>query len=137
MKTLKRKVQEIASAVFDGTPVQFAYLFGSVAKGITSPFSDLDIAIYVEGLDRKQSLDLELSLSLTTDNLLDNAIESEIRIINYLPLAIQGDIVTTGMLIYSQNESTRIDFETRLRMGYFDFLPVIQSYERVCLGIEE
>ena len=134
---LKHKVLKLASRLFADTPVQFAYLYGSVAKDIAGPFSDLDVAIYVEGLDRKKSLDLELSLSLTLDNLLDNTIESEIRIINYLPLAVQGDIITTGILIYCQNEAKRVDFETNLRMAYFDFLPVIRRYRHVYFGAEE
>jgi uncharacterized protein len=131
MNSIKEKILGIAPELFVDTPVQFAYLYGSVAKGIENPFSDLDLAIYVEGLARKASLDLELSLSLAMDKLLDNVIESEIRIINFLPLIIQGDIVTTGSLIFSQNEAKRIDFETRLRIAYFDFLPVIRNYERV------
>ena len=57
-----------------------AYLYGSVAKDIVSPFSDLDVAIYVEGLDRKESLDLELSLSLNLDALLNHIIESEVQL---------------------------------------------------------
>ncbi len=131
MNAIKDKILDIAPELFAHTPVQFAYLYGSVAKGIENPFSDLDLAIYVDGLTRKASLDLELSLSLAMDQLLDNVIESDIRIINFLPLTIQGDIVTTGLLIFSQNEAKRIDFETRLRLAYFDFLPVIRNYKLV------
>ena len=131
MNAIKDKILDIAPELFADTPVQFAYLYGSVAKGIENPFSDLDLAIYVNGLTRKASLDLELSLSLAMDQLLDNVIESDIRIINFLPLTIQGDIVTTGLLIFSQNEAKRIDFETRLRLAYFDFLPVIRNYKLV------
>jgi hypothetical protein len=99
-------------------------------------FSDLDVAIFVEGLDRKASLDLELSLSLEMDTYLDHAIETEIRIINYLPMVVQGDIVTTGILIYCHNDTRRVDFETSLRMRYFDFLPVFQRYQRERLRAE-
>ena len=134
---LKHKVLAIAPELFSDTPVQFAYLYGSVAKETTSPFSDLDVAIFVEGLDRKNSLDLELSLSLDMDNLLGHIIESEIRIINYLPLIVQGDIVTTGILIYCRNDNKRVDFESNLRMAYFDFLPVIRHYRSLSLGVEK
>ena len=53
MNALKKNARKLASELFADTPVQFAYLYGSVAKDIVSPFSDLDVAIYVEGLDRK------------------------------------------------------------------------------------
>lgn len=136
MNALKEKILNIAPKLFSDTPVQFAYLYGSVAKGIENPFSDLDIAIYVESISRKASLDLELSLSLAMDNLLSNVIDSEIRIINFLPLTVQGDIVTTGSLIFSQNETARIEFETRIRIAYFDFLPVIRNYNRIYFANE-
>ena len=135
MKVSHQQIREAANNIFNDSPVQFAYLYGSVAKDIAGPFSDLDIAVYVENLDRRRCLDLELSLSLAMDECLDKAIQSEIRIINHLPLTVQGDILTSGLLIYSHSESKRIDFETRLRMAYFDFLPVIRSYRRGYFGI--
>lgn len=47
MNALKQNVKNLASELFCNTQVQFAYLYGSVAKDIISPFSDLDVAIYV------------------------------------------------------------------------------------------
>jgi len=130
LNELRQKLITGGTEVFDETPVLFAYLYGSVAKNMANPFSDLDVAIFVEKLDRKQSLKLELTLSLALDELLGHAIESEVRIINYLPLSIQGDIITTGILIYCRNDIKRVEFETNLRMAYFDFLPTIQRYRR-------
>ena len=85
MKVSHQQIREAANNIFNDSPVQFAYLYGSVAKDIAGPFSDLDIAVYVENLDRRRCLDLELSLSLAMDECLDKAIQSEIRIINHLP----------------------------------------------------
>ena len=61
---VKQKLKQSASSIFAETPVLFAYLYGSFAKGVTHPFSDLDVGIFVEGLDTKACLNLELSLSL-------------------------------------------------------------------------
>ncbi len=134
LSDLKQKILNISQQLFAGTPVEFAYLYGSVAKDLKNPFSDLDIAIFVEGLDTKKSLKLELSLSLALDDLLDHVIESDVRIINHLPMTVQGDIITTGILIYCQDDAKRVHFETNLRMAFFDFLPVIRRYkfERIC-----
>jgi predicted nucleotidyltransferase len=134
IKSVKAKVRDVASAIFSDTPVQFAYLYGSFAKETNHPFSDLDVAIYIDGLNLKSSLDLELTLSLSMDQSLEHIVPSEVRIINYLPLTLQGDIITSGILIFSQNEEKRIEFETRVRMTYFDFLPVIRNYELVYFG---
>ncbi len=130
---LKRSLFRITPGLFNETPVQFAYVYGSVAKDEIHPFSDLDVAVFAEGLNRKMSFDLEMSLSLALDALLDHAIASEIRIINHLPLTIQGEIITTGILIYCRNDAKRVDFETNLRMVYFDFLPTIRKYYRTYL----
>jgi len=129
MKDLKEKVHKIAPTIFEGTPVVFAYLYGSYAKEQPHPFSDLDIGIFVEGLDTKACLNLELSLALRFDEKLDNAVQSEVRVLNHLSLVVKGRILGDAEVIYSRNEDKRIDFETQVRRAYFDFLPVIQHYQ--------
>lgn len=133
---IKDKLIQIAPELFAGTPVAFAYLYGSVARGDHHRFSDLDVAIFAEGLDRKASLDLELSLSLKIDSLLGHVIETEVRNLIFLPVVFQGEILTTGVLIFCGKEERRVTYETNTRMRYFDFLPVIQKYRRVYLGVE-
>ena len=129
MNDIYTQIRTIAPALFNGTSVLFAYMYGSHAQGITHPFSDLDIGVFVEGLTPKQGLDLELSLSLRLDKLLNHAGSSEVRILNNLPLTVTGNILTSSKLIYSRDENTRIKFETQTRLAYFDFLPVIRQYQ--------
>jgi len=129
MNELKQKLRKIAPAVFEGTPVLFAYLYGSYAKGLSHRFSDLDVGIFVEDRDRKACLHLELSLALRIDENLDHVVQSEVRVLNHLPLVVQGRILGDRELIYSRDEMKRIDFETQIRKAYFDFLPVIQQYQ--------
>jgi uncharacterized protein len=128
MGVLKTKLHEIAPTVFEKTPVLFAYLFGSYAKGVSHAFSDLDIGVYVEGLDRRAALHFELSLALRFDEELGHTVQSEVRILNSLPLAVKGSILGDCELIYSRDEGKRIEFETQVRKAYFDFLPVIYRY---------
>ena len=54
MDDLKQKILNAAHRLFADTPIEFAYLYGSVAKELKNPFSDLDVAVFVEGLDRKR-----------------------------------------------------------------------------------
>jgi predicted nucleotidyltransferase len=130
MNELRQKVHEIAPMLFEETPVLFAYLYGSYAKGLSHPFSDLDVGIFVEGLDRTACLNLELSLSLRIDENLGHAVQSEVRVLNHLPLVVKGRILADGELIYSRDENKRIEFETQVRKAYFDFLPVIHQYQK-------
>ena len=130
MIDLKEKLHKIAPDIFKGTPVIFAYLYGSYAGGVPHRFSDLDIGIFVEELVLPTCLDLELSLALRIDELLDHVVQSEVRVINHLPLVVNGKILADGELIYSIAENKRIDFEGRVRRAYFDFLPVLQEYQK-------
>jgi len=129
MNELKQKLHAMASTIFEKTPVLFAYLYGSYAKGLSHPFSDLDVGIYVQGLDKRACLDLELSLALCIDEKLNHTVQSEVRVLNHLPLAVKGRILADGELIYSRDEMNRIEFETQVRKAYFDFLPVIRAYQ--------
>lgn len=119
-----------ASGIFEKQPVLFAYLYGSFAAGGDHPFSDIDIAIFVEDHAIKEGLELELALSLQIDQKLNCRAKSEVRIVNNLPLTFKGKIVTEGIRIYSADEIERVMFETSVLSAYFDFRPVIEAYQR-------
>jgi predicted nucleotidyltransferase len=126
-----QKLQSTVHRIFKGTPVLCAYLYGSHAKAQAHPFSDLDIGIYVEDVDINTCLDLELSLAVRIDDNLNNTVQTEVRILNHLPLTVKGRILGEAKLIYSRDEGQRIAFETQVRKAYFDFLPVIKQYREV------
>jgi len=130
MNHFEQKLRTGASSVFERTPVLFAYLYGSHVKELSHPFSDLDVGIFVENIDIKACLELELSLSLCIDEKLDHAVQSEVRVLNYLPLVVKGRILGEAELIYSRAENKRIEFETQVRKAYFDFLPIIHQYQK-------
>jgi len=122
-------IQKVPS-IFKNYPVLFAYLYGSYAAGAVHPFSDVDIAVYIPGSDTKNSLKIELSLSVEIDNLLCGKAQCDVRVINGLPLSFLGQILTEGILIYSRDEVVRVDFETSVRNTYFDFTPVLKLYRQ-------
>ena len=126
----KNSLFQIAPKIFQKHSVLFAYLYGSYATGVVHSFSDLDVGIYIEGVPSEKQLKLELSLSLEIDANIGGRILSEVRIINNLPLVVIGKMITEGILIYSINENIRVDFETSVRSAYFDFLPVIERYQK-------
>jgi len=108
-------------------PVQLIYLHGSVATGDDTPLSDVDLAVVVENdLPANAYLDLELELEVLFCKLL-NSDRVDVRIMNKAPLGFKGQVLTKGKLVYSRNESFRVDYETETRRRYFDFLPVIRQ----------
>ncbi len=131
MKEILQDVQAVAPGILNGTEVLFAYLYGSYVKSLSHRFSDLDIGIYVEGLDINACLDLELSLALRFDDQLATEAQSEVRVLNHMPLSVKGSILEEAKLIYSRAEESRIEFETQVRRAYFDFLPVIRQYRKI------
>jgi predicted nucleotidyltransferase len=130
MDSIEQKLKHVAPGIFSGTPVVFAYIYGSYVKALSHPYSDLDIGIYTKDIDIDACLDLELSLALHFDEQLNHQVQSEVRTLNHLPLSVKGRILGEARLIYSINEEERVAFETRVRSAYFDFLPVIQQYRQ-------
>jgi predicted nucleotidyltransferase len=128
---IKKKLYAIAPDIFGPSPVLFAYVYGSIAVDQAHPFSDLDVAAYVApDLSEKAGLSLELSLSLEIDRQMGNGPPCEVRIMNWLPLAVAGEIVTHGILIYCRDDHARIDYETSIRSAYFDFLPSLRKFQK-------
>ena len=117
--------------ILEKKPVLFGYLYGSFAIEQAHPFSDLDVAIYIDpAVAITDSLSLEMSLSLEIDKYLGNNPPSDVRILNSLPLSVSGKIVTDGILVYCRDDNARIDYETSIRMAYFDFLPVLRKIQQ-------
>lgn len=126
-----KKLSRIAPDFFGAFPVLFSYLYGSIAIDQAHPFSDLDIAIYVTpDLPIKDSLSLEMSLSLEIDKHFVNGPPSDIRILNRLPLTVAGQVLTDGILIYCRDDNVRIDYETTIRCAYFDFFPAVYNFQK-------
>ena len=128
--TLTRK----SSRILGKYPVLFAYLYGSFATGVVHPFSDVDIGIYVQEVAGGGYLALELGISLEFDEELPGNVQSDLRVSNGLPLSFLGQIVTKGVLVYCRDDPTRIDFETSVRMTYFDFFPVLKMHQNEYLN---
>ena len=124
------RLEQIAPEVFDKTPVLFAYLFGSHARGIAHGFSDLDIAVYIDTTAIKDTYRLEMNLCMAFDARLNHEFASDVRTLNTLPVEVVGEVLTFGRLIYSIDEAARVDFETLARKRYFDFKPVLDEYRR-------
>ncbi len=125
-----KKLQHVSHSVFSCCPVLFAYVYGSYATDTPHPFSDLDIGIYLQPELDDYVHKIEMDLSLELDTKLGHVIETDVRVINNLPLTFLGQILTEGILIYSRNENARVEFEVGIRKRYFDFMPVIQNYNK-------
>ena len=135
---LTRKLRQALAAVLRYQPVQAAYLYGSMTTGRVTPFSDVDIALVVDpGLTPLERLKLMLYLQVELADRCD-VHNADVRVINDAPLVFRGRVVCDGILLYTRDEQTRIEFETATRAEYFDYLPIHQRLQEAFFaGIQE
>lgn len=105
--------------VFGKAGVEFAYLFGSVAKGEETRLSDLDIAVYL-GRGRA-SLDEELALHADLCRALGTGTIDLVVLNGSRNLILLDEIVRSGRLIYDGNRSLREEFELMVLHDAIDF----------------
>lgn len=118
------RLRQALLAILGDRPVKLVYLYGSVATGFTTSFSDMDIALVTDQavmpLERLHLISaVELDLAEHWD--IRNA---DVRVINDAPLVLRGRVVCEGILLYACDDATRIEFETTTRDEDFDYLPV-------------
>lgn len=131
---LKQLRQELPELLRE-KPVVLAYLYGSQVQGRTTRFSDVDIALVLRpdhGLSAYERFLLELTISADLEKHCGIK-DADVRSINDAPLRVQGEVLTHGQLIYSNDETFRVDFEVLTRKRYFDFEPVLQMMEEAYL----
>ncbi len=118
-QTIER-LREAADEAFGDTPVLFAYVFGSVARGNATATSDVDVAVY---LDPAASAD-PLNLSLELARRLAPAARPhnvEVVVLNDTPLPLTGRAVKERTVIYSRDEPSRVAFESLTVREFLDF----------------
>lgn len=105
-----------------------AYLYGSQVRGQVHAGSDIDVAVLQADDGKGATLKLlKLGQRLEAVAGLKNI---DVRLLNAAPLAARGRILTEGRLLYSADESTRVDFEVKTRSLYFDFLPHLNFLQK-------
>lgn len=113
--------EALRNVLIDDPRIAFALLFGSTARGDTTPFSDIDVAV---GLKTGERLDayavgeliarLEQAVGRTVDLvLLDEA-----------PPGIAYRVFRDGRLLVEADHATRINCEVRAILMYLDWQPV-------------
>ena len=98
--------------------ITFACLFGSLARGRSTPLSDVDIAVYLsEGeitIERKMEILGKLMELLETD-------EIDLVILNAAPLTLKIKVLENKKVIVDNNPFLRHRYESLTMREYFDF----------------
>ncbi|MCL4457401.1 MAG: nucleotidyltransferase domain-containing protein [Nitrospirae bacterium] len=117
---MKEQIEKIKRLLKSNPYIEFAYLFGSQAKGLADYRSDWDIAVYFNKDPKKLpawtvfSLEAEISRELSK--------EAQIITLNGLdsPVLI-FQIIKDGILLVDNDPERRIVFEAQALSKYHDY----------------
>ena len=119
MKLNTKEIVTQASNYFSARKdIQFAYLFGSHAKGVATSMSDIDIAIYflADKFESDSRLDMLHVLSTTL-----NSERIDLVILNKAPITLAFKVVQNHILLIDREPLRRHQFESLVMRKYFDF----------------
>lgn len=117
-RDVNQVVEGVKRALAAHPQILFAYLFGSLARGISSASSDIDIAVF---LDENSDFTHE-KLDLLSD-LIDNLGTDEIDLVllNTAPLPLKARVIRNNELLMDREPYLRHAFESLALREYFDF----------------
>ena len=91
--------------------VQFAVLFGSLAKGTANKLSDIDVAVMVVP-NFKDTFPYGYQATLTADLMQElRRNDVDVVILNKAPIALRYQVLRYGKFIYIRDEQARIQFQ--------------------------
>ena len=133
---MKRETKEQLARVLKEQGVVFAYLFGSQAKGTAGPLSDIDIAVYFDRrVPAAEHFDLRLGvLGKITDFCKTDRVD--LVVLNEAPPLLAHRILKEGLLIFSDNDKTRLEYEVKAILKYLDWKPYLDTYTQEVFGSE-
>lgn len=115
----------VEAAVSGHPEIAAVYLYGSAARERATPLSDVDLGLLFT--EPAGSFRDRLATAARIGSAIARAhpdVDVDARDLEELPLAVVGAVLTEGVLVVSNDERRRVDFERETRLRYFDFLPV-------------
>ena len=109
--------------------VTLAYLFGSAARDKKGPISDIDVGVLYRGAVAWKR---HVELAHRIRRLLGDE-EIDLVALNRVPAELAYSCIDEGILLYSENEAARVEFEARILDAYGDLLPMLERQRREAL----
>ena len=126
-------IQQCKEILIEYEQIEFAYVFGSFAKGEETKGSDLDIAINVsENLSLDEYLGLKVKLEKACKR------EVDLVILNETGTLLKREINLNHRLIFSRNDELESNHRVKVVFEYTDFKKYIDMfYEKTIDRIRE
>ncbi len=109
-------------------PVNLCYLYGSQAKGTAHALSDVDVGFVLDDMDRKAYREMWLDLYEAISQCCPDH-EVDLVILNLVGPLLRNKVIREGRLVFTRDESIRVDFECRTLESYFDFRYFADIYD--------
>jgi uncharacterized protein len=118
---MKSEYQEkIDQYLLNNKAIQFAYLFGSRARNVHGPLSDIDVAVYLD--KRFDCFSARLRFLEELSRLLEGH-PLDLVVLNTAPLVLKYEVLCQGVIL-KENKKRRIPFEAGVLREYFDTEPM-------------
>jgi predicted nucleotidyltransferase len=112
--------------------VAAVYLFGSVARGVATPRSDIDIGVLFVGRPHLSLIHQGNQFGIDLTRILKE--EIDLIVLNDAPADLVHRVLRDGELLVEFSPVERVAFEVQKRSEYFDLLPILEEYRRPQLG---
>ncbi len=115
-------IKKKAAGYFSHRPeIKVGYIFGSRAKGCEGELSDIDIAILIDEEKVPKDEPYGYKANIITDLMgVFKTGKIDLVILNESPLFLSFRVIHDGIILYSDDEKKRIDFEVKIMSRYFD-----------------
>ena len=121
---IEQRVHDFYHATDHG--VAAVYLFGSVARDVAGPDSDIDLGVLFP-VPPAATLDAgPLDLEADLERCLQRPVE--VIIINSAPVDVRARVLRTGRMVFDTDRAVRIRFEVRTPNEAFDLEPILRQY---------
>ncbi len=102
------------------------YLFGSREKGVPRLQSDVDIGVVLKPSSHLSTREI-IKLSMEIDEKI-SPLESDVKILNDLPVHIAHNILRHAKLILCTDEIADADFREHLVSEFFEMKPLLEEF---------
>lgn len=125
-----RELSKIKQFLKNQKDVIAAYFYGSRAEGIARESSDLDVAVF---LDTEKSPPAGYGRGVSLARQMDKLVRPfsvDVRELNSASPYFCFQVLKTGQLLYSRDENQRAEFETKIRLKYFDLKSMYEEFHQ-------
>ncbi len=130
----QQAVETIKNALMSKEEIEFAFIYGSFSDesgGSNLPFHDIDVGVYVTGMDEKESVYYGFEVSGELSSLVNVSVD--VRVINFAPVMFLFHVIR-GQLIVDKDEDARCALMEDVTRRYLDMKPLFHRAIKEAYG---